>query len=340
MNNKIKCPVCLCESSCQRPKRSLFKCDICGIYKIDIDKLEGQKPDGSFEPDCGLDSLQRAVLSHRIRTRSDESSKTGSDPFEITSDVLGSFRSNRSLPSPAVQATNIVRFIGDQVSRSGEALGEPPIYFHATIGALNRDAAIRLTEELVERKTLKADPLGTTAGIDQATGHPLRLLTNIDLSLEGWKQYESEKRGQFGGNYGFIAMQFGDDDDDLESLVRKEVKPAVKKDIGCDLVDMRDVSKAGVIDNIMRVRIRDAKFVIADLTHGNNGAYWEAGYAEGLGKPVIYICEKEKFESDDGTHFDTNHCTTVIWSKSRDRDKDKDFCQKLTATLRRSLDES
>ena len=39
--------------------------------------------------------------------------------------------------------------------------------------------------------------------------------------------------------------------------------------------------------------IRDAKFVIADLTHDNNGAYWEAGYAEGLGKPVIYICEKE-----------------------------------------------
>ena len=116
------------------------------------------------------------------------------------------------------------------------------------------------------------------------------------------------------------------------------MKPAVKENTGYDLVDMRDVPKAGIIDNIMRVRIRDAKFVIADLTHGNNGAYWEAGYAEGLGKPVIYICEKEKFESDDGTHFDTNHCTTVIWSKYRDNDKD--FRQKLTATLRRSFDES
>ena len=147
-----------------------------------------------------------------------------------------------------------------------------------------------------------------------------------------------KKRGEFEGNYGFLAMQF--DEPDLESFVRDVVKPAVKDATGYDLVDMRDVSKAGIIDNIMRVRIRDAKFVIADLTHGNNGAYWEAGYAEGLGKPVIYICEKEKFENDDGTHFDTNHCTTVIWSKSRDRDNDKDFCQKLTATLRRSLDES
>ena len=39
--------------------------------------------------------------------------------------------------------------------------------------------------------------------------------------------------------------------------------------------------------------VRDAAFVISDLTHDNSGAYWEAGYAEGLGKPVIYICEEK-----------------------------------------------
>ena len=42
---------------------------------------------------------------------------------------------------------------------------------------------------------------------------------------------------------------------------------------------MNDVSRAGVIDNIMRIEVRDAKFVLVDLTHDNNGAYWEAGYA-------------------------------------------------------------
>ena len=335
MNNKIKCPVCLCESSCQRPRLSLFKCDICGIYKIDNDKLEGQKRDGSFESrQWNLNSLQRAVLSHRIRTRSDESSKTGSDPFEITSDVLDSFRSDGRLPSPAVQATNIVRFIGDKVSRSGEAVGQLPPGFHAIIGARNRDEAIRLTEELVESKILKAAPKGTAVE-SNPVGPPRPSFTNINLSLDGWEQYEAEKRGRFAGNYGFLARKFNNPD--LESFVQKVVKPAVKEATGSDLVDMRDVPKAGIIDNIMRTRIRDAKFVIADLTDDNNGAYWEAGYAEGLGKPVIYICEKEKFESDDGTHFDTNHCTTVIWSKSKDNDEG--FCQELTATLRRSLDE-
>ena len=125
------------------------------------------------------------------------------------------------------------------------------------------------------------------------------------------------------------------DKPELESFVREVVKPAVKEDLGYNLVDMRDVGKAGIIDNIMRVQIREAKFVIADLTHDNNGAYWEAGYAEGLGKPVIYICEKEKFERGGRTHFDTNHCTTVLWS----RDNDEGFRRELIATIRRSLDE-
>ena len=142
-----------------------------------------------------------------------------------------------------------------------------------------------------------------------------------------------KKRGGFAGNNGFLAMEF--DDATLEKFVLEVLKPTVKEATDYDLVDMRNVSKAGIIDNIMRVQIRDAKFVIVDLTHDNNGAYWEAGYAEGLGKPVIYICEKKKFEAKK-THFDTNHCTTVPWS----REDDEGFRQELTATLRRSLDQS
>lgn len=50
--------------------------------------------------------------------------------------------------------------------------------------------------------------------------------------------------------------------------------------------------------------------LIADLTHGNRGAFWEAGYAEGLGKPVIYTCEASKF--DEQSHFDTKHDPSAV----------------------------
>ena len=215
--------------------------------------------------------------------------------------------------SPQVQVMNLIREIGDTVFRTGK-----PVRQFSSDDKLT----VQLIEELVHRGIVKVENViktfGATAFID------------VNLTLDGWEQYESEKRGKFEGNYGFIAMQF--DDPELESFIENTVKPAVKEGIGYDLVDMRDVTQAGVIDNIMRVQIRDSAFVIADLTHDNHGAYWEAGYGEGLGKPVIYICEKEKFKKQ-RTHFDTNHCTTVPWSKG----DPEGFSRELVATLRRSL---
>jgi hypothetical protein len=54
--------------------------------------------------------------------------------------------------------------------------------------------------------------------------------------------------------------------------------------------------------------------------------------AEGLGKPVLYICERAKFEAAK-TQFDINRFTTVLW----EADKPSEFINHLIATLRRSL---
>ena len=219
---------------------------------------------------------------------------------------------------------NLIRYIGDEVSRSGKPIaGFGNI--SGIIGSPTEEFAQTILEELWSQKGLvqMSEPTRTFGG---------SFFKGVSLTLDGWEQYEAEKRGAFKGHYGFIAMQF--DDSELDSFVKDVVKPAVKDRIGYDLVDMNDVARAGIIDNIMRAQIRDASFVIVDLTHDNPGAYWEAGYAEGLGKPVIYICEKEKFEAKK-THFDTNHCTTVPWS----RKDDADFLEHLIATLRRSLDQ-
>ena len=216
--------------------------------------------------------------------------------------------------TPAIQAMNLIQKIGDTVSRTGEPIPQYPG---------GDEFSVQLIDELVECGIVKvANVVRAFEGTK---------FMGVNLTLEGWEQYEAEKRGKFEGSYGFIAMQFGDSD--LDSFVRDVVKPAVKEGIGYDLVDMRDVAQAGIIDDIMRVRIRDSAFILADLTHDNQGAYWEAGYAEGLGKPVIYICEKTKFD-EKGTHFDTNHCTTVPWSK----DDPERFGEELVAVLRRSLD--
>ena len=228
--------------------------------------------------------------------------------------------------SPEIQAMNLIRYIGDEVSKSGEPIRQlSGSSVQSTIGAPGEKFATSLIEELCERGVIKM------ASPRAVLGKP-KSFVDVNLTVDGWEQYETEKRGGFDGNYGFLAMQFGDAE--LDAFVQEVLKPAVKEGTGYELVNLDDRSRAGVIDDIMRVQIRDAKFVIVDLTHDNNGAYWEAGYAEGLGKPVIYICEKKKFD-EKKTHFDTNHCTTVPWS----RDDDEGFHQKMIATLRRSLGE-
>ena len=324
------CPVCqnVDGGSCRGYQHSpsgypsaWFDCEICGRYAMDTAiYLDGHHP-GPSNLDWShwnLTTPQRAVLAHRIRL-SQESLKSRGDLFTITRDTLDWLRSNAALPARATQAANIIRYIGDEVSRSGRPIDKLPIHFHAIIGATSHDSGYRLLRELEERGMLKLQA-SSVAGPRE-----------IDLTLGGWQAYEVERRGKFKSNYGFIAMRFNDAK--LDPFVKEVVKPAVKDRLGYDLVDMRDVARAGVIDNIMRTQIRDSAFVIVDLTHDNPGAYWEAGYAEGLGKPVIYICEKTKFEAGE-THFDTNHCTTVPWS----RDDDDGFRAELVATLRRSLD--
>lgn len=218
-------------------------------------------------------------------------------------------------------AMNLIRYIGDRVSELGRPIDQLS-GVAAQIDAPSEEIADSLLEELTKRGLVTVGNI--TKLMDGST------FIDVNLSLDGWEEYNKERLGAFDGNYGFIAMKFGDEQLDL--FVRDVVKPVIREKLGVDLVDLRDVEQAGVIDDIMRVKIRDAKFVISDLTHDNHGAYWEAGYAEGLGKPVVYICNKDKFEST-GTHFDVNHCTTIAWS-TEDADG---FCSRLIATLRRSL---
>lgn len=93
--------------------------------------------------------------------------------------------------------------------------------------------------------------------------------------------------------------------------VFKVFKTAVAE-TGFTLRRINDDPPAGLIDDRLRVEIRNSRFMICELTNANAGAYWKAGFAEGLGRPVIYSCEKSFFD-EKKTHFDTNHCHTVLW---------------------------
>jgi hypothetical protein len=313
------CPVCESHDgfSCTAQRfgskdATVFDCEVCGQFAISRSALDDNCLRGS-----GWTKVRRAALSHNLRL---SMGRTSEIRLLTTYDLDGFIQSDVRLPTPAAQAINIIRYIGDRVSLDGSPLRTIAADFSATVGSPDRRFALSLVEQLDQR--------GFVTLVNTSTLQS-RAYRDLSLTLPGWQQFEEERAGRTAGKYGFIALKF--DDPVLDRLLRDHVKPAIQR-LGYDAYDMRDVAEAGIIDNIMRVRIRDCAFVIADLTHENAGSYWEAGYAEGLGKPVLYICERSKFEVKK-THFDTNHCTTVLW----DTAGVEPFVDNLIATLRRSL---
>jgi hypothetical protein len=125
--------------------------------------------------------------------------------------------------------------------------------------------------------------------------------------MRGWEKFAQLKETRINSRTAFMAMKFGDTQ--LEDMVESCFKPAVKR-AGFELKKLTDEQPAGLIDDQIRASILSGRFVIADLTHGSHGAYWEAGFAEGLNLPVIYTCEKTAWD-ERKTHFDTNHSRSV-----------------------------
>jgi hypothetical protein len=139
------------------------------------------------------------------------------------------------------------------------------------------------------------------------------------------------KREPIDSRAAFMAMPFNNDI--LDRVFRDCFRPAVAA-TGFDLRRLDDHPAAGNIDDRLRIEIRNARFLIAELTGANPGAYWEAGFAEGLHKPVIYTCEKSCFDKPaQKPHFDTNHHLTVIWEES----DLPGAVEQLKATIRETL---
>jgi len=294
-------------------------CTMCGEYKI-LRPLRINK----FQNNTNLLYEKKILISFDVRRYTDlpDKEKTNGHFFNITEEYIENIILNRNPPTALEQANNAIRVIGDYLNKKHTFHPNLPQNFYLKIGSKSQKFCYAIINELIDDGLLK-----TKSTNEERINFNFR---DIHLSLKGWERYEAEKRGKLSGNYGFVAYAFNQSD--IENLLNCHVKPFIHEKLNIEIRDMKDVAKAGIIDNIMRQQIRDSAFVIADLTHQNNGAYWEAGYAEGLDKPVIYICRKEQFKN---IHFDTNHCTTVIWNDAAD--ETENFKVVLLATIRRTL---
>ena len=174
-------------------------------------------------------------------------------------------------------------------------------------------------------------------GYVQTKSETLRQDFPARLTTSGWKKYQELMSKGGDQRIAFMALQFSGEP--WESVLDDYIKPAVKE-TGYELVTVGEDKTTVTIDDKIRLNIRLSHFVIVDLSFGNKGAYWEAGYAEALGKPVIYIIDKLIWDDDVGrkkaVHFDAEHQSIYPW----DENDIEPFLEKLKTVIRVNISDA
>lgn len=310
-----KCNICGfdAEKMVTAADRVSISCPRCGDYQVSgsLDASVKSTLDGS-----GPNAW--AILSHTIR----EMQQTGISPVINTYSVQGLL--GRQLPTVPEQLKLLLKCVGGAQTSPAQGEHFSMASLAAILGTRDREGDVK-DVSFILRYAIESDLLYNRPG---GGADPI-----LSLTFKGWEAYEEVAARQVIGRRAFMAMQYGDKD--LDNLFATQLKPAASA-TGFELLRLNERLPAGLIDNVMREAIRDARFVVVDLTHGNRGAYWEAGYAEGLGKPVIYTCRDEVFRHTDEKqrpHFDTNHLTTILWNLN----KPEAAAEELKATIRITL---
>lgn len=129
------------------------------------------------------------------------------------------------------------------------------------------------------------------------------------LTVRGWERVQPLPRP--GGIPGrcFVAMWFSDV---TRGAYESGIEPAVK-DAGFTPIRIDQKEHNNEIPDEIIAEIRDCEFMVADFTGQRAGVYYEAGFAMGLGRKVIWCCRKDEIDSG-LLHFDTNHKNHIAWT--------------------------
>ena len=131
------------------------------------------------------------------------------------------------------------------------------------------------------------------------------------VTVEGHSRIE-EVKVNADSSQAFVAMWF---DESMNDVYERAIKPAIEE-TGYTPFKINEKPDVDKIDDEIIGEIRRSRFIVADFTHGETGArggvYYEAGFAHGLGLPVVRSCHR-KIMDENELHFDVRQHHHVVW---------------------------
>ena len=196
--------------------------------------------------------------------------------------------------SPIVQASRLIRHIGDTVSASGESIDElPPIA--EIIGAPSEESACDIALQLYE------------AGLINTQGEPTTFyggeikFYGVNLTLEGWARYEAQRQQSVGRNLGNsarthkydVTLSFAGEDREYASKLAARLREAGFS-VFYDEDESADLWGKNLQEHFAKVYKDDARFCVMFLSEHYASKPWpkherRSALARSLGESHEYI---------------------------------------------------
>jgi hypothetical protein len=153
---------------------------------------------------------------------------------------------------------------------------------------------------------------------DELHGNLSNLRFQATLTMDGWERVRDLQATQARPEKAFIAMSFSEDAG-LKEMFERGFKPALK---ACGYEDadrlVLPAPDAKMCDAIL-AEVKRSGIVLADFTEQKPNVYYEAGFAQGLGTPVIKTCRKDELKAGKCA-FDTRQYPHIEWEPGKHAD--------------------
>ena len=135
---------------------------------------------------------------------------------------------------------------------------------------------------------------------------------DVEITVDGYSRIAEIEGEVTIASRAFVAMWLHES---MNQAWEAGIKPGIE-DSGYEAVRIDRQEHINKIDDQIIAEINRSRFIVADFTQGTDGArggvYYEAGYAHGLGKPVVFTCRRDVLDS---VHFDTRQYNHIVWEK-------------------------
>ena len=290
----------LCGHECQKtnkPEKSInyYDCKWCGLYGISNAAETEHNEDLSLKLRGSIIARERKLAnlgSFVLVTKLPEQSPE--HPIILIGDFLSLYPQR---PSEFFDRSllNLSRMIGHPSKCIHLEENDYSVLFSST-----EEEFKYMVKQLVDLGYIRSE---TTAGI----------FTSIYIQAKGWQEISNLSSTAIGTkNQAFVAMWFSDQ---TETIYEKAIKPAIEHDGVIKSLRIDCLEHNNKICDQIIAEIRCSKYLVADFTGNRGGVYYEAGFAHGLGLPVIW-CVKE--EEIDNLHFDTRQYNHIPYNNTED----------------------